>query len=110
MKKITLLSLVLSLVLAGCFSDSSPSATDGSKEDAPKEVSVSIDSNQATVIPVSVNNQAVAVETIPAVTPEEKIADADLYKKAFEAKNPALCADISSDSLKKVCVTETHKK
>lgn len=110
MKKITLISFVLALLLAGCFFDSNTTPDDAAQTDEPKEVSVSIGKNQSAVIPVSVNSQSVKVETVPPVTPEEKIADADLYKKAYESKNPALCAGISDDKLKAVCVTETQKK
>ncbi len=111
MKKTLILTLSLVLFVSGCFSDKASTATTSTPTDTPREVSVTINNKQqATVLPVSVTAQTLQAEALPQVTPQEKISDADLYKKAYESKNPALCAGISSESLKKVCVTETQSK
>ncbi len=112
MKKIVLISLTLSLLLAGCFSNNAPASPTAvvPQADAPKEVSVNItNKQQATVTPTANSNQKLNVDA-PIVTQEQQVSDSEIYAKAFSAKNPSLCAEIKDSSLKNVCVTESAKK
>ncbi len=93
MKKITLISLALSLLLTGCFYDSEPSpAATNPDADAPKEVSVTIDNKQqATVLPA----------TDPSIPSTD---DGSIYIQALTSHKSEDCIKIANKELEEKCI------